>query len=70
MMIIVSAETGFARAILLDDGCLTDLRTGVAGAIVARHPARKSMTTVARIGSGTQVRKKSGESTWCAIFSA
>jgi len=56
MMIVLSAQTGRARAILLDDGYLTDLRTGVAGAIVARHLARESISTVGVIGSGMQAR--------------
>jgi ectoine utilization protein EutC len=56
MMIVVNARTGFTEAILLDNGYLTDLRTGVAGAIAAQHLARKDIETVGVIGSGMQAR--------------
>jgi ornithine cyclodeaminase len=56
MMVIMSARTGFMEAILLDNGYLTDLRTGVAGAIAARYLARARIETAGVIGSGTQAR--------------
>jgi len=56
MMVIMSARTGFLEAILLDNGYLTDLRTGVAGAIAARYLARARIETAGVIGSGTQAR--------------
>jgi ectoine utilization protein EutC len=56
MMILMSAETGFLRALLADNGYLTDLRTGLAGAIVAEHLAPATVTTAGVIGSGTQAR--------------
>ena len=37
MMILMSAKTGFLEAVLLDNSYLTDIRTGAAGAIAARH---------------------------------
>ena len=37
LMLVMSAVTGFVEAVLLDNGYLTDLRTGIAGAIAARH---------------------------------
>ena len=56
MMVIVSARTGIPEAVLLDNGYLTDVRTGAAGALAARHLARKEIETAGVIGSGTQAR--------------
>ena len=56
MMVVVSAKTGFPQAILLDNGYLTDVRTGIAGAIAARHLARESIETAGVIGAGIQAR--------------
>jgi ectoine utilization protein EutC len=56
MMVLVSATTGFPLAILLDNGYLTDVRTGLAGAIAADYLAPKEITTVGVIGSGSQAR--------------
>jgi len=56
MMVVISATTGFPEAVLLDNGYLTDLRTGAAGAVAARHMARKNIETAGVIGSGVQAR--------------
>ncbi len=56
MMVLMSAKTGFLEAVLLDNGYLTDLRTGIAGAIVARHLAPSHIETAGVIGSGIQAR--------------
>jgi ectoine utilization protein EutC len=56
VMILISAETGFLQAILADNGYLTELRTGLAGAIAAQHLARRDATTAGIIGSGSQAR--------------
>ena len=56
MMVIVSARTGVPEAVLLDNGYLTDVRTGAAGALAAHHLARKKIDTAGVIGSGTQAR--------------
>jgi ornithine cyclodeaminase len=56
LMIVVSAKTGFPQALLLDNGYLTDVRTGIAGAIAARHLAREKIETVGVIGAGMQAR--------------
>jgi len=56
MMILMSARTGFLEAILLDNGYLTDLRTGIAGGIAAQYLARQHIATVGVIGSGMQAR--------------
>ena len=56
MMVVVSAKTGFPQAILLDNGYLTDVRTGIAGAIAARHLAKERIETAGVIGAGIQAR--------------
>ena len=56
LMVIVSAETGFVQAILLDNGYLTDVRTGLAGAIAAKYLAKDAIGTAGVIGSGAQAR--------------
>lgn len=56
MMVLVSAETGRAMAVLLDNGYLTDVRTGIAGAIAARYLAKETVETAGVIGSGIQAR--------------
>lgn len=56
MMVLMSARTGFCEAVLLDNGYLTDLRTGLAGAVAARHLAPENPGTVGVIGAGAQAR--------------
>jgi ornithine cyclodeaminase len=56
MMVIVSAKTGVPEALLLDNGYLTDVRTGAAGAVAASYLARDRIDTAGVIGSGTQAR--------------
>jgi ectoine utilization protein EutC len=56
MMILISAETGQPVAVLLDNGYLTDVRTGLAGAIAARYLAKQQIETAGVIGSGMQAR--------------
>jgi len=56
MMVLLSAETGFCKAVLLDNGFLTDLRTGMAGAVSAELLAPESIETVGIIGTGMQAR--------------
>ncbi len=56
MMVVVSARTGFPEAVLLDNGYLTDVRTGIAGAIAARHLAREHIEVAGVIGAGMQAR--------------
>ena len=54
MMVVVSAKTGNPEAILLDNGYLTDVRTGIAGAIAAQYLACENIKTAGVIGSGAQ----------------
>ena len=56
MMVVINARTGFPEAVLLDNGYLTDVRTAAAGALAARHLARKKIDTAGVIGSGVQAR--------------
>ena len=56
VVLAFDAATGFLAAILLDNGYLTDLRTGAAGAVAARHLAPATIRQVAFIGAGTQAR--------------
>jgi len=56
MMVIINAKTGFLEALLLDNGYLTDLRTGLAGAIAAKYLAPTRVRTAGVIGSGVQAR--------------
>jgi ornithine cyclodeaminase len=56
MMVALDARTGFCAAILLDDGYLTDLRTGLAGAVAARYLAPRAVATVGVLGTGVQAR--------------
>jgi ectoine utilization protein EutC len=56
LMILFSARTGRPEAVLLDNGYLTDVRTGAAGAVAARHLAPRTITTAGVIGAGTQAR--------------
>jgi ornithine cyclodeaminase len=56
LVLAFDAATGFLAAILLDNGYLTDLRTGAAGAVAVRHLAPATIRQVAFIGAGTQAR--------------
>ncbi len=56
MMVLVSAKTGNPKAILLDNGYLTDVRTGLAGAIAAKYLATPKIEVAGVIGSGMQAR--------------
>jgi ectoine utilization protein EutC len=56
MMILINAKTGFPIALLLDNGYLTQVRTGLAGAIAAKYLAPKKIERVGIIGAGTQGR--------------
>ncbi|MCA9973821.1 MAG: cyclodeaminase [Anaerolineales bacterium] len=56
LMILLSAEVGFPQALLLDNGYLTDVRTGLAGAVAARHLAPRQVRTVGVVGAGAQAR--------------
>ncbi|MGH2594481.1 MAG: ornithine cyclodeaminase family protein [Actinomycetota bacterium] len=56
MVVVFDAETGVPAAFLLDNGFITDLRTGAAGGVAAKHLAPEEVRTVAVIGTGAQAR--------------
>ena len=56
LMAVFDAATGMPAAILLDNGFLTDIRTGAAGAVAAEMLAPRTFTTVGLLGSGVQAR--------------
>ncbi len=58
LMMLFDAATGFPAALLLDNGYLTDVRTGAAGAVAAEALAPADITTVGVIGSGIQARQQ------------
>lgn len=56
LMILFDAKTGLVRAVFLDNGYLTDLRTAAAGAVAARHLAPARVATAGVLGTGVQAR--------------
>jgi len=56
MVLAFDARTGHPSALLMDNGYITDLRTGIAGAVAAKHLARRDATVAAVIGTGAQAR--------------
>jgi ornithine cyclodeaminase len=56
LIALFDASTGFPAALLLDNGFLTDIRTGAAGALAADVLAKRDVDTVGVIGSGMQAR--------------
>jgi ornithine cyclodeaminase len=56
LMLVFSQRTGILEAVLLDEGHLTNLRTAVAGAVVAKHLAPGTVTAVGILGAGVQGR--------------
>jgi ornithine cyclodeaminase len=56
MMVLLSTQTGRPMAVLLDNGYLTDLRTGLAGALAAKFLAPDRIQNAGVVGSGSQAR--------------
>jgi ornithine cyclodeaminase len=54
LMHVFSQQTGELLGILLDEGYLTDIRTAVAGAIVAKYLAPKAVKKIGIVGTGIQ----------------
>ena len=54
LMILLDSETGIVRAVLLDNGYLTDIRTAAAGAVAAKYLAPTDIRTAGVIGAGVQ----------------
>ena len=55
-MLLFSQKTGVLCGILLDEGYLTDLRTAMAGAIVAKYLAPHTVNKIGIIGTGIQAK--------------
>jgi ornithine cyclodeaminase len=58
VMLLFSQKTGELLAILHDEGRLTDVRTGIAGAIAAKYLAPKQIKKIGIVGTGTQAREQ------------
>lgn len=56
LIVVFDATTGLPVALLLDNGFLTDIRTGAAGAVAAEVLAPATVRIVGVIGSGLQAR--------------
>ena len=56
MMMVFSTKTGHLQALLLDNGYLTNVRTGAAGGVAAKYLARRDIRTAGVIGAGAQAR--------------
>jgi len=56
LMLVFDARTGLPRAVLLDQGHLTNIRTAAAGAVAAKYLAPKAISTIAVLGGGLQAR--------------
>jgi len=56
LVLVFDATTGFPLALLQDNGYLTELRTGAAGALAVRLLAPEKPLEVAVLGAGSQAR--------------
>jgi ectoine utilization protein EutC len=56
LVLVFDAQTGVPLALLLDNGFITELRTGSAGAVAAKHLARRDARVVGVVGCGNQAR--------------
>ncbi|WP_310620688.1 cyclodeaminase [Flexibacterium corallicola] len=56
LMTLFDAKTGRVKALLLDNGYLTDIRTAAAGAVAAKHLSRANSEAAGILGSGMQAR--------------
>jgi len=56
LMLVFDAATGLPRAVLLDEGHLTNVRTAAAGAVAAKYLAPRAVEAIGVLGSGTQAR--------------
>ncbi len=56
MMLLFDIKTGQPLAILIDEANLTDIRTGIAGAITSSELVSKNVNEVLIVGTGVQAR--------------
>ena len=57
-MLVFCQNTGQLRAVLLDEGYLTDVRTAVAGAVAAKYLAPTEVNRIGIVGTGIQAEKQ------------
>jgi ornithine cyclodeaminase len=58
LMLLFDQKTGVPKAILLDEGYLTDMRTAAAGALVAKYFAPQQIKAIGVIGTGIQAEQQ------------
>ena len=58
LVLVLSAHTGQVEAMLHDEMVLTDIRTGLGGAIASRSLARRDSQNVLVAGTGEQARRQ------------
>ena len=58
VVLVISAETGAVQAMLHDEMVLTDIRTGLGGAIASRTLARPDSRAALIVGTGPQARRQ------------
>jgi len=56
--LVLSAQTGAMRAVLHDEMVMTDIRTGLGGAIASRLLARPQARRILIVGTGEQARRQ------------
>lgn len=56
IILVFDAKTGQTRAILQDEGYLTNIRTAIAGLVAAKYLAPKEVTGIGILGTGVQAR--------------
>jgi ornithine cyclodeaminase len=56
LMLVFSQKTGVLQTVLLDEGFLTNVRTAVAGEIVAKYMAPEEVTSIGVFGTGIMAR--------------
>jgi ornithine cyclodeaminase len=54
LIVVFDADTGFPAALLIDNGYITHVRAGIAGALAAKYLANTPIHTVGVVGSGKQ----------------
>src|ERR1700724_3469436 len=64
MVVMFEAKTGAPAAFLLDNGFITDFRTGAAGAVAAKHLARKKIAAGRDDGWGRTRKTQKGIFGW------
>jgi ornithine cyclodeaminase/alanine dehydrogenase-like protein (mu-crystallin family) len=58
LVLVMSAKTGAVQAVLHDEMLLTDVRTGIGGAIASRALARSDSHCVLIVGTGPQTQRQ------------